>query len=202
MNVPRLPLHFTLLPMATAMAMALIGCTTPGGAAFYPGSTRPYLGKPHIIPGTIELEDFDEGGEGLAYHDLDPENQEKKEPPYRSTGVDLEWRESASGKFNLGWTRPGEWLIYTVNVKAAGIYRIDMHVACKGPGGTFHLEFNGTDRTGPITVPDTGGWEHLKPLSHAGVKLVAGRQVMKLVMATGGTSGSIGDIDYLRFVRQ
>ena len=50
------------------------------------------------------------------------------------------------------------------------------------------------DRTGPITVPDTGGWEHLKPFSHEGVKLVAGRQVMKVVMATGGTSGSIGDI--------
>lgn len=187
---------------ATAMAMMLIGCTAPGGAAFSPGSTRPYLGKPHLIPGTIELEDFDEGGEGSAYHDLDPQNQETKQPPYRSTGVDLEWRESASGKFNLGWTRPGEWLLYTVDVKAAGTYRIDMQVACKGPGGTFHLEFNGVDRTGPITVPDTGGWAYLKPLSHAGVKLVAGRQVMKLVMATGGTSGSIGDIDYLRFVRQ
>jgi hypothetical protein len=66
------------------------------------------MGKVHVIPGTIELEDFDEGGEGIAYHDLDPENQEKKEPPYRKTGVDLEWREAASGKFNLGWTRPGE----------------------------------------------------------------------------------------------
>ena len=165
-------------------------------------ATRPYIGKIHVIPGIIELEDFDEGGEGVAFHDLDPENQEKKQPPYRSTGVDLEWREAASGKFNLGWTRPGEWLIYTVDVKSAGTYRIDMHVACKGPGGTCHLEFNGVDRTGPITVPDTGGWEHLKPFSHEGVKLVAGRQVMKVVMATGGKSGSIGDIDYFKFVKQ
>jgi arylformamidase len=163
---------------------------------------RPYLGKIHNIPGTIELEDFDEGGEGVAYHDLDPENQEKKEPPYRKSGVDLEWREAASGKFNLGWTRPGEWLLYTVDVREAGTYRIDMHVACKDAGGTFHLEFNGVDRTGPITVPDTGGWEHLKPFSHEGVKLNAGPQVMKVVMATAGKSGSIGDIDYLKFVKQ
>ena len=145
-------------------------------------------------------------GEGVAYHDLDAENQEKKEPRYRTTGVDLEWREAASGKFNLGWTRPGEWLIYTVDVKEAGTYRIDMHVACKGPGGRFYLEFDGMDRgvnrTGPITVPDTGGWEHLKPFSHEGVKLAAGRQVMKVVMDTGGTSGSIGDIDYFKFVKQ
>ena len=165
---------------ALATALALVGCSTSGGGDSWPGPTRPYQGKLHVIPGTIELEDFDEGAEGVAYHDLEPENQEKKEPPYRQTGVDLEWREAASGKFNVGWTRPGEWLIYTVDVKEAGTYRIDMHVACKGPGGTFRLEFNGVDRTGPITVPDTGGWEHLKPFPHEGVKLVAGRQVMKV----------------------
>jgi hypothetical protein len=188
--------------LALAMALALASCSTSGGTDSNPSPTRPYMGKVHVIPGTIELEDFDDGGEGIAYHDLDPENQEKKEPPYRKTGVDLEWREAASGKFNLGWTRPGEWLTYTVDVKAAGTYRIDMLVACKGAGGTFRLEFNGVDRTGPITVPDTGGWEHLKPFSHHGVKLVAGRQLMKVVMATGGVSGSIGDIDYFKFVKQ
>jgi hypothetical protein len=188
--------------VAVAIALILAGCATSGGADFSASPTRPYMGKVHVIPGTIELEDFDEGGEGVAYHDLDPENQEKKQPPYRDGGVDLEWREEASGKFNLGWTRPGEWLIYTVNVTQPGIYRIDMHVACKGPGGVFHIEFNGVDRTGPITVPDTGGWEHLKAFSHAGVKLTAGRQIMKVVMGAPGTSGSIGDIDYLRFVKQ
>jgi hypothetical protein len=189
------------LQLAAFMALALGGCSTSRGPEESPGPTRPYQGKVHVIPGTIELEDFDEGVEGVAYHDLDPENQEKKEPPYRRTGVDLEWREAASGKFNLGWTRPGEWLVYTVDVKEEGTYRINMQVACKGPGGTFHLEFNGIDRTGPVTVPDTGGWEHLRPLSHEGVKLMAGRQVMKVVLATGGTSGSIGDIDYFKFVK-
>ena len=188
--------------LSALLALALVGCSSSGGGDSWPGPTRPYTGKLHVIPGTIELEDFDEGGEGIAFHDLDSENQEKKEPPYRKTGVDLEWREAASGKFNLGWTRPGEWLIYSVDVKEAGTYRIDMHVACKGAGGTFRLEFNGVDRTGPIAVPDTGGWEHLKPFSHEGVKLVAGRQVMKAVMATGGKSGSIGDIDYFKFVKQ
>src|SRR6188474_3893361 len=106
--------------LALVTAMALSGCTTSTSTDSAPSPTRPYMGKLHVIPGTIELEDFDEGGEGVAYHDLDPQNQEKKEPPYRKTGVDLEWREAASGKFNLGWTRPGEWLIYRVDVKAAG----------------------------------------------------------------------------------
>jgi hypothetical protein len=172
-----------------------------GSVDSWAAPTKPYKGKVHIIPGTIELEDFDEGDEGVAYHDEEPKNLEKKDPPYRQTGVDLEWREAASGKFNLGWTKPGEWLVYTVDIKEAGTYRIDMHVACEGAGGTFHVEFDGADKTGPIAVPDTGGWKHLKPFTHKDVKLTAGRHVMKVVMDKPGESGSIGDIDYLKFTR-
>ncbi|MBL9171554.1 MAG: carbohydrate-binding protein [Verrucomicrobiales bacterium] len=188
--------------LVLSVTIAPIGCSTSGTtdeASFHNGS-RPY--KSLVIPGMIELEDFNEGGEGVAYHDKEPENLEKKLPPYRDTGVDLEWREAASGKFNLGWTRPGEWLVYTVDVKSAGTYRIDMHVACQGPGGQLHLEFNGVDRSGPIKIPDTGGWQNLKPFSVDGIKLVAGRQTMKVVMDVGGESGSIGDIDYLKFIKQ
>jgi hypothetical protein len=155
----------------------------------------------HQIPGQIETEDFDDGGEGLAYHDLEPKNQETKAAPYRDSGVDLEWREDASGKYNLGWTRPGEWLVYTVEVVESGTYSIDMPVACKGKGGTFHIEFGGVDRTGPIEVPDTGGWQFMKPFSTGGVKLDKGRFVMKVSLDKGGVSGSIGDIDYFKFTR-
>ena len=160
------------------------------------------MGKLHVIPGTIELEDFDEGDEGVAYHDLEPRTRRRRNRPigrraWTSSGAK---RPAASST----WDGPGPVSGSSTRSmsRQAGTYRIDMHVACKGPGGTFHLEFNGVDRTGPITVPDTGGWEHLKPFSHEGVKLVAGRQVMKVVMATGGKSGSIGDIDYFKFVKQ
>jgi len=168
-----------------------------------PGPGRPYKGIVRTIPGMIEAEDFDEGGEGVAYHDTDPENRETHQPPYRITGVDLEYREDASQKFNLGWTRPGEWLIYTVDVREAGTYAIEMMVACDKKGGTFHLEFNGVDKTGPIEIPDTGGWKFLKPFTFEGVKLdQTGRFAMKVVMDKGGVKGSIGDMDYFRFVKR
>src|SRR5262245_56505847 len=63
---------FVLLTLG--LALALVGCSTSGGKDSWPGPTRPYQGKLHIIPGTIELEDFDEGDEGVAYHDLEAEN--------------------------------------------------------------------------------------------------------------------------------
>ena len=182
---------------AILLGLLAAGCAAPDGT----GARRPYQGIVRVIPGTIEAEDFDEGGEGVAYHDLDPENREKKQPPYRESGVDLEWREDASGKFNLGWTRPGEWLVYSVEVREAGTYTLEMMVACNKRGGTFHLEFDGVDRTGPVEVPDTGGWKILKPFSKSGVTLPAGRFAMKLVLDKGGELGSIGDIDYFRFVK-
>ena len=67
--------------------------------------------------------------------------------------------------------------------------------------GTFHLEFNGKDATGPITVPDTGSWQKLVVIKITGVRLKAGIFTMKMVMATEGASKSIGDIDYINFVK-
>jgi len=186
--------------LMAALLLSLAACAS--SSSDWPGPSRPYKGKVHAIPGTIEAEDFDEGGEGVAYHDLEPENREKHQPAYRDSGVDLEWREDASQKFNLGWTRPGEWLVYTVDVKESGSYTIEMMVACDKRGGQFRLEFNGVDKTGPVEVPDTGGWTKLKPFSKTGVKLEAGRYAMKLVLDKGGEKGSIGDIDYFRFVKQ
>lgn len=183
---------------AAAAALALSACAGPES---WPGPSRPFRGVVHAIPGTIEAEDFDEGGEGVAFHDAEPANLEKRGAPYRDSGVDLEWRPAASGHYNLGWTRPGEWLVYTVDVRESGTYRLDTSVACKGPGGTFRLEFDGEDRTGPIEIPDTGGWEHLKPLSREGLRLEAGRRAMRVVFERAGPSGSIGDIDFFRFTR-
>jgi hypothetical protein len=183
-------------PILPALLSAACASAPP-----WPGPSRPYQGRLYVIPGAIEAEDFDEGGEGVAYYDMDPENQEKHQPPYRDTGVDLQWREDASGKFNLGWTRAGEWLVDTVDVRESGTYTIEMMVASKNRGGTFHLEFNGVDRRGPIEVIDTGGWKFLKPMSKTGVQLVAGRFAMKIVMDKAGESRSIGDIDYFRFVK-
>ena len=161
--------------------------------------TKPFSGQPHDIPGTIEAEHWDKGDAGKAYHDVDKENRgvEYREP----TQVDIEKRSDASNGHGVGWTREGEWLVYTVQVKQPGNYRIEMPVASKKQGGIFHIEMNGKNVTGPIRVPDTGSWQQLKLLKHDDVKLKTGRQQMKVIMDKKGDSGSIGDIDLFRFVK-
>jgi len=161
--------------------------------------TKPFKGKTHAIPGLIEAEHWDEGKAETAYHDIDEQN--RGEDYREKTQVDIEKRPDASNGHGVGWTKKGEWLVYTVNVKESGTYSIEIPVASKKKGGVFHIEMDGKDVTGPITVPDTGGWQTLKVITHKNVKLEKGSHKMKVIMDSEGDSKSIGDIDYFKFVK-
>ena len=161
--------------------------------------SKPFKGKTPQIPGKIEAEHYDEGKAGVAYRDNDVKNSGVD---YRGpTQVDIEKRPDASNGHGIGWTRKGEWLNYTVEVKATGTYTIEMPVASNKMGGLFHMEIKGLKITESIRIPDTGGWDKLKLIKCAGVKLTKGRHVIRVVMDEQGPSGSIGDIDYFKFVK-
>lgn len=145
-----------------------------------PNSQVPFLGAAHAIPGPIEAEDYDLGGEGLAYLDCDATNNGGA---YRPTeGVDIE--PSSEGAFDVGWMCPGEWIEYTVNVGTAATYQIEARVASLATGGSFRLEFDGIDKTGPVAVPATGGWQSWTSVT-ATTTLSAGEQVMRFVNLGG-----------------
>lgn len=156
-------------------------------------TTTPFGGTPRAIPGTIQAVDFDNGGQGVAYRDHTPGNTGGA---YRATDVDI--AAIPSGGFTIGWVGAGEWLHYTVNVAAAGQYTLTARVASAGSGGTFHVRFNGDDRTGALRVPNTGGWNTYQDVS-ATVTLNAGIQVMRLSFDTDGGSGAVGNFASIRF---
>jgi endonuclease/exonuclease/phosphatase family metal-dependent hydrolase len=159
------------------------------------GSSTAYSGTPVSIPGTIALQNFDNGGEGVAYHDTTSGNTGGA---YRSTDVDL--GASADGGNNVGWTAAGEWLNYSVNVASAGSYSATFRVASSGQGGTFHLEMNGSNVSGTLTVPDTGGWQVWKSVT-ATVTLAAGAQVARLVMDSVSGTGAVGNFNSIAFTK-
>ena len=109
--------------------------------------------------------------------------------------------DSSPACHGIDWTIAGEWLNYPVEVLADGTYAIEMPVASNKQGGLFHLEIDGKDLTGPIRIPDTGGWTILKKISHKGVKLKKGVHRIRVVMDEVGPSSNIGDIDYFKFTR-
>jgi probable HAF family extracellular repeat protein len=156
-------------------------------------ASQPFGGTPRALPGIVQAEDFDVGPNGVAYHDTTPGNRGGQ---YRATDVDIEVTSDTGGGHNVGWIAAGEWLTYTVQVTAAGTYTLHARVAANGPGGTFRIEFDGVDRTGPITIPDTGGWQAWRTVSRT-VTLPAGRQVMRVVLDTPSTAGIIGNLNYV-----
>ena len=161
--------------------------------------SKPFKGKVHHIPGKIEAEDYDEGAPGKAYYDFDTNNLGAN---YRGvTQVDIEKRSDASNGYGIGWTRKGEWLNYSVDIKETGTYAIEIPVASNKIGGLFVIEIKGKALCKPIHIPDTGGWDKLKLIKRTGVNLVKGRHVIRVVMLSEGESGSIGDIDYFDFTK-
>jgi Carbohydrate binding module (family 6) len=149
---------------------------------------------------TIQNEDFDDGGEGVAYHDTEPKNLGASS--YRTdTGVDLSPVQNDTGSVYVGFTKAGEWLEYTVNVATAGTYNVDFRVASGGSGGKFHLEVDGINGTGALTVPNTGGWQTWKTLTKTGVNLSAGNHVLRFAMDSNGATGSVGNFNYFKFTK-
>jgi hypothetical protein len=163
-------------------------------AAAAAGST-PYGGTPTALPGTLQLENFDDGGPGVAYADTTTTNSGGQ---YRQTGVDIEKTSDLSGGYDLSWVFAGEWLNYTVNVGTAGTYDLDVRVASGGAGGTFHVEVNGVDKTGPLVVPNTGGWQTWTTIRKTGVSVGAGAQVWRLVMDANGATTAVGNFNWIR----
>jgi aryl-phospho-beta-D-glucosidase BglC (GH1 family) len=141
---------------------------------------QPYTSQPFNIPGTIEAEDFDQGGQNIAYMDTDSINRGGE---YRTDGPDIE--KTSSGAYMIAYTEPGEWLEYSVKVPVSGTYTLQALVASGESGGSFHLETDGNNTTGKLTVSGTGGWDKFTSVSQ-NLTLTQGNHILKFYCETAG----------------
>jgi subtilisin family serine protease len=149
---------------------------------------------PVVVGGvtTIQAEEFDHGGEGVAFHDADSANVGGS--TYR-TGSGVDVQTGAGGGRYVGFVRAGEWLEYSVTVTAAGTFDVAARVASLRAGGTFHVEVDGVDRTGTLSVPNTSAWEGWTTVGKAGVTLSAGSHVIRIKADTAGALGYVANFD-------
>jgi hypothetical protein len=134
--------------------------------------TRPFKG-PHVLsaaaPLTLLAVDFDFGGQNNAYYDNNNSNQGGNN--YRQiNGDNLSGAQpDIGGDIAVGWTGGGEWLIYTIEVKDAGKYQIEMDGAGTGSSNIRLELLNGYENhlggywgnwstLVKYTFPNTGGW--------------------------------------------
>ncbi len=158
----------------------------------------PFRAGPFVVgknPLTIQAEDFDNGGEGVAYHDLDAINSGGK---YRSGGVDIQTTADAGGGYNIGYIKAGEWLQYSIHLDQGGSFDFDFRLASTGTGGKFHFEIDGVNKSGALTVPRTGGYQSWQTLRKSSVPLTAGDHVLRVKMDANSSTGSVGNFNWIK----
>ena len=171
-----------------------------------------YKGGAQEIPGRIYCAYYDFGGEGISYHDNDKGNRGSGElNPLNGTylhvfriaeGVDISYTkgnemdnspynmvEPPLGSLYVGWTAPGEWMKYTVDVKKPGKYKVNL-MYTSNRGGKISLSTDNKDITGLVAIKSTyredepesyRQWHHWNKMEGiATVELKEGVQVLTL----------------------
>jgi len=135
----------------------------------------PFGGTPAALPGRVEAENFDNGGEGLAYHDNVAGNAGGL---YRLT-EDVDVISPYADGYVVNNFETGEWLQYTVNITQAGSYRLEALVSSAFTGTTFHIDIDGVNQTGTLTTPNTGAWSTFQWVGKR-VNLPAGQHILRI----------------------
>jgi beta-glucosidase-like glycosyl hydrolase len=161
-----------------------------GGGGGTSSGDKPFGGTPTAVPGTVQVANYDTGGQGVAYSVASTNGTATG---YRSDGIDLENTAdtldtgAAGGAYDMGWTTPGQWFNYTVQVTTPGIYTVALRVASPyAVTDALHIANSaGTNLTGSIAVPNTGGYETWTTVT-ASVTLPAGEQTLTVDQDSNG----------------
>jgi aryl-phospho-beta-D-glucosidase BglC (GH1 family) len=160
---------------------------------FFPSWIRqvrePFMGSPLSIPGIIEAEDFDKGGEGLAYHDVDATNISGDYRP--NEGVDIYDR--LGNGYHIGNALTNEWFSYTVNVQTEGWYKVTSEIAALFGGGTFQIEVDSI-KSEILTAPTCYSWLTTKPVETK-MYLLSGEHILTFTIL----SDPLFNIDKISF---
>jgi len=149
-----------------------------------------FLGEAHNVPGKIQAEDYDLGGNQVAYFDVNAGNTGGQ---YRSDSVDIT---NTNGQYIVGWIANDEWMEYAVNVERDGFYDVDLQFASgTSNGGRVRLEIDGVDVSGGISLPYTGSWRSYETVSLR-VKLSAGEHVLRVYSELGGMNLDFFDFKF------
>jgi hypothetical protein len=142
----------------------------------------PYEGTAGEVPGTIEAEDFNEGGQGFAYYDTSSSNSFLE---YRSKeDVDIDYARR-TGAYFLANTATGEFTNYTIQVEESGLYAFDcigVSAQANKEGG-FYLGFDGEKPAEPlIQILPAGSKTDFQTTTLSNIPLTEGAHILTFNM--------------------
>ncbi len=174
------PIHRYLLAAAVVavILISLLAAPTVARSTMTDDTTstallsQSFTGTPAAVPGQIEAEDYDTGGQGSAWYDRTPGNQGGA---YREDDVDIE----AGGSGNvIAFVKSSEWLTYSVDVQEAGDYLATFRASSPWNGREVWVWVDGVMKA-QVGVPNTGSFDTYEDAT-ANVTLPAGSHVVRL----------------------
>jgi hypothetical protein len=139
--------------------------TTGGNFDKFTIQRTPYQGTPYnatafTVPRLIEAEEFDKGGEGISFHELNTTSQGSEKEYRKEDALGVDFYTGNAGTRNtlfIGNNDKGEWMRYSISVPAAGNYDLIIAYACNATDRTGSIDIDGGS---PIsfTLPNTNGW--------------------------------------------
>jgi uncharacterized delta-60 repeat protein len=162
-----------------------------------PQNQEPWIGRPWTINENIEAEGFDFGGQGVAYHDQEPQNLGGAYRP--NEGVDIHANnDGGPGGWNVGWINNGEYLEYTINVPRAGAYVFDARIATPKTGARIFLSLENGSPIATLGVPNTGSFTNWRTISGPEVNLPAGTHVLRVAFGGPTNIGGLTNLNWLK----
>lgn len=145
------------------------------------------------LPGKIEMEDYDLGGQGIAYYDKDVENQGES---YRNEGVDIVTVDSISESkgYAIGYTQEGEWTEYSIVTKKSAPYFYKAHVASGLDFSSFILMVDGKQVADTVKIPQTDNWNTYTMVDGKTSTIESGEHILRVRI-----SGAYANIDWIAF---
>jgi alpha-glucosidase len=146
------------------------------------GRPTPHFFPAPTLPATLRASNYDNGGEGVAFHSTRPAPSQAL---YRADDFGLSPTSDAGGGYALAGLRAGEWARYSVDCGNGGYFDVTVRAASASGGGRLRLV--ALDQTlAQLDVPATGSGDAFRDLRLPGVYLNPGEtSLLAFVEAPG-----------------
>lgn len=147
----------------------------------------PYILPAASVPCHIGFENFDRGGEGVAYHKEAPDNEDGV---YRNDNVRIETCSDIGCGFCVKNLSEGEWVEYTVNVLETGSYVFKLRVSAEN-GSMLSID----EESGVLVDKLDVSGENWHDVDSEAVQLTAGEHTIRFFVKSGKIDGNYFEIN-------
>lgn len=149
----------------------------------------PFLLPPAGIPCKLPCENFDRGGEGVAYHKTESgeEKTSLEDAVYRKEGILIKASAETGSGYFVSNLNEGEWMEYTVLVRESGHYTCKVRTRSLAEA-KISIDINSQNASGLISIKGKE-WENAEAND---IFIAKGEQVIRLFVHKGSI-----DVDYI-----